>query len=549
MVATVSGTVAIGETSYDLRAPNVRFANIKSGDVLEGVASVRMAVTDDAAEQPIVSLLVDNVLKLLTNRKPYLYSLDTTKYPDGDHELRTFAYDSTGNKSDPAVIKVAFRNNLEKPVAAAMAVESRSEPVAPSEDDGVGKLLSPLTGPSVEPGIRTTGAARASEPEAHANKPAAVGRPHASKTVVKPPALARPQPARPAATTKPAAEPKAAAIAPAAKPAAAPSIAKPVPSEPSAARVAAAVPQHKPTVGQAEPRATAMAAEPAVALSLASPEPSDIGPAATATPATTAWPSQPALKQATPIVEPQQVASAAEPKAVTVKPTRVNIAPPTAGQPEPIVAGTVPATRAANAGSVASAFIGGTPPRVLKSPVSSSPKGVAAPSSVLRLRSSRVVLSAACPKPQAPRAPVDKARAAAPKPVRAAMLPSLRGGDQSLSAPSGIICPPPARQDIKAKLEKRLLPAKGKIKLRDLVNELGGVVFWDGATHTATAYLQNFKLEVQIGSSIVKVNGKKMRTDFVPRIVHDRTIIDAQLYAQACAFVERGPASSSVRAR
>ena len=257
LVATVSGAGSIGTAAYNLRAPNVRFANVKSGDVLKGVTSVKMAVSDDGAEPPIVSLLVDNALKFLTNRRPYVYGLDTTRYADGGHELQTFAYDSSGNRSDPAVVKVLFRNNLEKPVVAAMNVESGPAPVAPSEDDGVGKLLPPLTESPVGPDAGTTGAARASEPEADANKPAAIAHPVAPKneparvqpaakpaarpaksvpapmpvtapaprTVVTPPAVARSMPVRPA-------EPKIVAVRPVARPTTAASIAEPVPAEP-----------------------------------------------------------------------------------------------------------------------------------------------------------------------------------------------------------------------------------------------------------------------------------------------------------------------------
>ncbi len=118
------------------------------------------------------------------------------------------------------------------------------------------------------------------------------------------------------------------------------------------------------------------------------------------------------------------------------------------------------------------------------------------------------------------------------------MLPTLRGDDQASEAQSTYICPPPAKRDVRAKLEKRVIPAKGKMKLRDLVNDLGGIVFWDAESRTVTAYTSDLKLELEIGNSTVKVNGKVMHTDLIPRLINDRTVVDARLYAQVRAFVD-----------
>ena len=45
-----------------------------------------------------------------------------------------------------------------------------------------------------------------------------------------------------------------------------------------------------------------------------------------------------------------------------------------------------------------------------------------------------------------------------------------------------------------------MIPVSGKIKLRDLFEQLGGVLFWDSATHTVTGYMDGMVLEMQIGS-------------------------------------------------
>ena len=117
---------------YDTRPPVVTFANVKSGDVLRGTTIIKLKATDDSGEAPLVSLLVDNALKLIKNRPPYDYDLDTTTYVDGSHELQTYAYDASGNRSDPAVVKVTFNNNLKRPVVSSLDVK----PAEPAGEEG-----------------------------------------------------------------------------------------------------------------------------------------------------------------------------------------------------------------------------------------------------------------------------------------------------------------------------------------------------------------------------------------------------------------------------
>ncbi|MCL5105436.1 MAG: copper amine oxidase N-terminal domain-containing protein, partial [Armatimonadetes bacterium] len=91
-------------------------------------------------------------------------------------------------------------------------------------------------------------------------------------------------------------------------------------------------------------------------------------------------------------------------------------------------------------------------------------------------------------------------------------------------------------RDTRAKLEKRAVPVSGKVKLRDLFNKLGGLLFWDSESHTVTAYSDNLTIEFKIGSDIAKVNGKQMRISSAPIIAGGRTIIDARVYHEASAF-------------
>ena len=70
------------------------------------------------------------------------------------------------------------------------------------------------------------------------------------------------------------------------------------------------------------------------------------------------------------------------------------------------------------------------------------------------------------------------------------------------------------------------IPSSGKAKMRDLVNALNGTIFWDNRTKTVTAYVNNVKLEMKIGSKKAKVNGNPVTINLVPQLKGGRTIID-----------------------
>ena len=129
-----------GSVFYNTRPPVVTFANVKSGDVLSGTATIKMKANGDNGECPLVSLLVDHALKLIRNRPRYEYDLDTTTYADGSHELQTYAYDNDGNRSDPAVVKVVFNNNLiKRPIVSSLDVKP-AEPAGEEGQDRVNDL-------------------------------------------------------------------------------------------------------------------------------------------------------------------------------------------------------------------------------------------------------------------------------------------------------------------------------------------------------------------------------------------------------------------------
>ena len=90
-----------------------------------------------------------------------------------------------------------------------------------------------------------------------------------------------------------------------------------------------------------------------------------------------------------------------------------------------------------------------------------------------------------------------------------------------------------AKADITAKVPlatrintNLILPTSGKAKIRDVVAKNGGIVLWDGKSKTVTSYVNDIKLEMRIGSKVVKVNGKNVTINVIPRIENGRTIID-----------------------
>ena len=188
LISKVSGTGTVGRGGgglFDTRPPTVKFANIESGDVLKGTAKIRLDASDDSGKDPLVSLLVDDILKLLKNTRPYSYDLDTTTYRDGDHELRTYGYDGAGNRSDPAVVNVSFKNGLQRPVVASMTVDPDPE-LVPDDDDIVASLP-PIVPVSALPAIEENAAARSGDSPAYVASSPTPATPAAEPKVKSPP--------------------------------------------------------------------------------------------------------------------------------------------------------------------------------------------------------------------------------------------------------------------------------------------------------------------------------------------------------------------------
>ena len=560
MISKIYGTGTVGPNGtsrglMDVRPPIVTFSNIKAGDVLKGTSTIKMNAADDSGQSPMVSLLVDDVLKLLKNTPPYTYDLDTTTYTDGDHALKTYAYDGAGNRSDPAVVKVAFRNGAEKPVVTTLSVNRESAPEEVAE-----AKLSQATPPSVSV---------SAEPRMRASASRAETRIDASSTPVAPVvAVAQPKPKMVAMAPKPAVSVKTSIAAPklAEKlrpiPVATSQEIKTATVAPKAdGRIAAAVkpdikiapaPAKKtslllgtgimPSKMQAIVRANS--AKPAMSAPPAAAKPAVVdGPRASGIRAASAV-RLPEARQATvsapaavganraavPVVktaksaEPKQALSAAKPSGLT----RMAMAPAASS------------IRSA-AGSAVSVSAVADSPSIVDRPVASSVKNVPVEQSAASLKSAEIASGVAsavsAAKPAVASQPtVSKSDL---KRVRVAMAPDLRSAAERSCPSPAISCPPSVPKCSKARIEKTTAPAaKGKVKARDFLEKMGAVLFWDPSTHTVTACMDGMVLEIKIGSRIATVNGHEFEMAVAPFLVNDRTVFEAGTLARACALLD-----------
>lgn len=480
LISTVSGVGTVGAPGsrpnvVDTRAPLVTFANIKSGDVLKGKTDVSINASDDSGQSPMVSLLVDDVLKLLRNTPPYSYSLDTATYEDGDHQLTTYAYDNAGNRSDPVVVKVAFRNGTKRPIVAAMTMDTTPRP----EPEAAPKLVKPAEAPK--------------------------------------PALVVPQPVTPRVNEagrvpdviKPAPIAVSAVIAPVIETGVA--LAASV-SQPPAAAVPGVVAVEVPVSGVLSDGSRAMAQSVASSavepLTVGAARQADVVAASAAVAPETTLSTDAAIAADTAAAEPEVVRS---PEVSGVQ--QIATAPDTRLRAEDRLK--------------VMGFSAETPDVALSDPVASDVANVVASKLAERLTTpaDRAAVSQKLATPAVPSL----------QKVQSAMLTDA---DLRASTRAKVNSLPPAfRKEVKARIEKSTIPSSGKVRARTLFEKMGGVLLWDPSTHEVTVFVENMKIEMEIGSKVARVNGTEMLMDVAPYIADGRTIIDASLYHQACALV------------
>ena len=494
LLTSVSGRGTVGTGgAYDTKAPAVTFANIKSGDVLKGKTNIKIKAADNGGEAPLVTLLVDKSLKLLKNTPPYAYDLDTTTYDDGNHELETFAYDNAGNKSDPAVVKVEFKNGMKQPVVASLSIKPSSTP-APSEDDGVTKSQPIVTAVPVVPSVEKGTAARSAD-----SSPAKISAGASSVPVT--------------ATVKPAVK-TVASVPIAAKVISPAASAKPssvaVNVKSADTRVSNAKPANK--TGSVQAIAPVTLDEARVASIHSIDVPADSPRAKTS-----------ALKAQ--LLTGAAVEPAIKGDAKSSETKQMALAPPAS-------------LRTQNTQELKTLGIS-IAPDAISEPIISSAKDQTIANNINKkqvVHSARVVLGKSITPDVVPT--MDAASAASPRPVRMAMLPNLEKSRSKSSTSNSTPCPPSIKKDMKARIEKTTALAVGQIKLRDFINKLGGVVVWDAVSRTIVVNTNTMILEIKIGSNVVKVNGNDMVLDSAPYVVDGRTVLDTHTYNQICAQLQ-----------
>jgi len=560
MISKVYGTATVGPARgksglIDVKPPIVTFANIKSGDVLKGTKTIKMNAADDSGQSPMVSLLVDDVLKLLRNTPPYQYDLDTTTYPDGDHSLKTYAYDAAGNRSDPAVVKVSFRNGSDKPIVTTMNINAE---VAPDVSSASVSAVPPSIGVSAQSSIKESGRTAPSIEPSRSIAPAVA----AAKVEPKPKTVAAmprteiaPKPALPAPKLESKLKP--ALIA------ASGELRASHPSPKPDARMAAALPVVKTAATAQKPVAPALSVKPARAPSPAtSPNvrKTNASPAISAglvatKPAadqgvqlsgirSTSASHLPAIKQAKVIPESVHAATSAAPR--VSEPEPVLAAPKPAGAPrpnEPVTVAIAPQSLSARATDhkPAAHEAASTAPAAVNMPVGSGVRNVAVHRQAATVKTTELafgkISSAVSAAPATIAAPaLSKSDL---KRVQVAMAPDVRSAISRTATSPAIGRPPAVPKNAEAKLEKKFAcPASGKVKARTFFENMGGVLFWDPATHIVTVCINDMVLELRIGSKIARVNGHDLQMRTAPYLANGRTIFEADTFTQALALLD-----------
>jgi len=71
------------------------------------------------------------------------------------------------------------------------------------------------------------------------------------------------------------------------------------------------------------------------------------------------------------------------------------------------------------------------------------------------------------------------------------------------------------------------------VPIRELADHLGAKTAWDDKTRTATLSKDDDKVEITIGSTTAKVNGKPVPTGTPPVVRQDRIYMPIQFMAEA----------------
>lgn len=183
-------------SGVDVQAPTVKLTSPASGSVVRGIVTL-IANALDNAKVNMVLFQLNGRLLFATNHPPYRYDLDTTKYPNGPHTIKVYAYDASDNcgESTPVVINVdnpsgrTLPNERPSQLAGSAAVQAKTP--AAGTQAAPAPATKPVTAPPSEyqPSVEM---ARKGIPQLPAVPAASAPRQASARTT--PPVVAQPQP-------------------------------------------------------------------------------------------------------------------------------------------------------------------------------------------------------------------------------------------------------------------------------------------------------------------------------------------------------------------
>lgn len=456
----------------DFVAPKVAVTNPKEGEIVSGVKTISISASDDSGIDPLVSVFVDSSLKSVSNTKPYTYDWDTTKLDNGPHVITAKAADEADNQAGTKPVKVIVRNSTGPQISA----QSAAKPVI------------------------TISVADASKPAVSGQQAASNATP-AEKTAAKVNESARVTP--PQTTTE------ASGMVPTGK----------SPKPAAAASQVAAVPQLIP----ARPAAVKLSPAPSkpVTIAVQAPKPATMAKASPAPVTEVAAPMAKIIVKEPSIAKPVTVAAQtptpksattiqSAPKPIAVAKAPVMVKQPIVAKAAPLIAGPAQATK----------------PTVIAR--------VAAPAKPVMMAKAQVA-----PKPnvvmvKVPLEPVVEEPASAKAQVAGDKTYMVQSGDSVsriasiFGVPANSIVALNNIEDPSALKvgEKIALPETAKmVRMRMVVEEVGGTIEWNSKTRTARAVCAQSEIKVKIGSRTATINNQKVTMERRANIHAGRTIV------------------------
>jgi hypothetical protein len=110
ILGTAVCEVTVSNKSADHFAPKLKVRNLKEGQTVTGTAPIVVEASDDAGNEPLVSICIDKVVRSVSNRAPFRYDWDTTAYTNGPHYIDISAIDGSDLTSKIKTLRVLVRN-------------------------------------------------------------------------------------------------------------------------------------------------------------------------------------------------------------------------------------------------------------------------------------------------------------------------------------------------------------------------------------------------------------------------------------------------------